>query len=319
MTEKNQGVSVKFARNENYWQPGKPYLDGIEYHNITDQMTQNAALLSKGADKIDVFNGASGEQLQVLNADPDLTIHAFPSGNLSIWPSSRNEDSPFAKLEVRQAISYAIDRQALSEARGFGFMNPSSQFIVSGYYGHFYDERNFFSYDPAKSKELLAAAGYPNGFATDWFASVSMDRDLTVAITEMLAVVGIKCEIDIAEAARITQMRNNGWEGLLFNTFGNLPSLPGTFRLNFDPAYLFNVSTWRPPGYAEDFVKLGKTKTYDQGLGEICHSWIADYMIVIPVLERANSYVVRNSVHDAEFGHWGMGTQWVSENTWMEQ
>ena len=319
MTEKNPGVSVKFARNDNYWQPEKPYLDGFEFHAIVDMMTQNAALLSSGSDRVDVLNGGSGEQMALLGADPDLTVWTFPNGVTSLYPSSNVEDSPFSKQEVREAVSYALNRQEFSDAKGFGFLGPATQFIPEGYYGHFNDGRDLFAYDPDKAKELLAAAGYPNGFRTNWYAANTMDQDMSTALTDMLSAVGIICDMEFPDAGRMTEIRSTGWEGLLFMPFTSLAALPSTFRLQLDPPGVYNVSTWRPPGYEADFAALLQTPTYDQGLAEKMHHWFSDYMLIVPVIEQVNSYVVRNSIQDAEYGYWAVGTQWLPSNMWLKQ
>lgn len=319
MTEKNPGVSVKYARNPNYWQEGKPYLDGFEFHAITDVMTQNAAMLTSGSDRIDVLNASgNAEQWSVLGSDPNLTVYAFTNGVTAIYPSSRNEDSPFANLEVRQAVSYAIDRQTIADAKGFGYLGPATQYIANGYYGYFPDGRNMFSYDPAKAKELLSAAGYPNGFNTVWHVNNNVDKDITLAITDMLADIGIICELDFCETARLSELRATGWEGMIYMAFTSLASLPSTFRLQVDPYYAFNVSTWRPPDYEQDFINLRQSPTFDQGLAQIAHQWIADYMVVVPVMQQASTYIVRNNVKDGEFGYWAVGTQWLPSNIWIE-
>ena len=319
MTEKNPGVSVKFTKNDKYWQPGKPYLDGFEFHAIVDVMTQNAALLSTGSDRVDVLNGGSAEQLSFLGGDPDLTVWAFPNGVTAIYPSSNNEDSPFAKQEVREAVSYAIDRKQFADAKGYGYLAPATQFIPDGYYGHFNDGRDLFEYDPAKAKELLAAAGYPNGFTTNWYAANTMDQDMSVILVDMLSAVGIKCELEFPDAGRMTELRSTGWEGMLFMPFTSLAAVPSTFRLQLDPPGIYNVSTWRPPGYEVDFAALLRTPTYDQGIAENMHHWFADYMLIVPVIEQVNSYVVRNSIQDAEYGFWAVGTQWLPSDMWLSE
>ncbi|MDR0469854.1 MAG: ABC transporter substrate-binding protein [Peptococcaceae bacterium] len=320
MTEKNPGVSVKFTKNGNYWQPEKPYLDGFEFYAITDQMTQNAAMLSTGSDRVDVLNnaGSAAEQMSLLDKDPDLTVWAFPSGVTSIFPSSKTEESPFSKLEVRQAVSYAINREDFAEAKGFGYLQPATQFIPDGYYGHFKDGRNLFEFNPDKAKELLAEAGYPDGFTTNWYAVNTMSPDMSVALTDMLSAVGIKCNMELPEVGRITELRSTGWEGLIYQPFTSLAALPSTFRLSLDIAGVYNVSTWRPPGYELDFAALLKTPTFDQGIAEKMHHWFSDYMLIVPVIESVNSYVVRNSIKDAEYGFWAVGTQWLPSNMWLD-
>ncbi|MCL1805323.1 MAG: ABC transporter substrate-binding protein [Clostridiales bacterium] len=321
MSDKQPGSKVTYDRNEKYWQPGKPYLDNFEFAAITDGMTQNASMLSKGNDRVDVLNNPpSPEQLKVLDADPDLTVWAFPSGTNCIWVSSMNEDSPFAKQEVREAVSYAIDRELVSDALGYGYQKAATQFIPAGYYGHYPDNRDLFGFDVGKSKELLAAAGYPDGFTTTWHASASANLDIIQALIDMLEVIGIKCELELSEPARIVELRSvTGWEGIIYQGFPNLASLPSTFRLSFDVNLNYNKSAWRPPGYTDAFDMLRMTPTFDQGAAEAVHNLLADYMCFIPIMETVNSYVVRNSIRDAEYGYWAVGTQWLVADMWLDE
>jgi ABC-type transport system substrate-binding protein len=176
-----------------------------------------------------------------------------------------------------------------------------------------------FSYSPEKSKALLAEAGYPNGFDTTWYVNSNTDKDISTAITDMLKNVGINCEMEFNETARISELRAKGWEGMVFMAFTSLASLPSTFRLQVDPYYAYNVSTWRPPDYEKDFIALRQSPTFDQSLAEKAHLWLHDYMVIIPVMQQANSYIVRNSVQGGEFGFWAVGTQWLPSNIWLSR
>jgi peptide/nickel transport system substrate-binding protein len=118
LSEWNPGQSIKYAKNENYWQEGKPYLDGVEYYAITDTMTQNAAMQSTGDDGIDLFACSNAEQAYTLissGVDFDSS-HIRGAGTLTLAPNSVDEDSPFYDLRVRQAVACAIDREAICEA-----------------------------------------------------------------------------------------------------------------------------------------------------------------------------------------------------------
>ena len=99
------GESIRYVKNEDYWQEGKPYLDAIEYIFMSDVMTQNAAMQQTGADSIDVLNTNSAEQIVTMENMPGLSISSYSIGPVSLIPSSLDESSPLSKLEVRQAIS----------------------------------------------------------------------------------------------------------------------------------------------------------------------------------------------------------------------
>jgi peptide/nickel transport system substrate-binding protein len=138
--DKKVGISITYARYDNYWQEGKPYLDGIEYVFITDVMTQNAAMMAKTSDAADVVGVTSAEQIALLREDPDLNVKLLPIGPTIMMPSGINPDSPWSIREVRQALSWAIDREAICEARGFGIFTPATQFVAEGYLGRLPDD-----------------------------------------------------------------------------------------------------------------------------------------------------------------------------------
>ena len=83
---------------------------------------------------------------------------------MSLVPDSKHADSPFAKAEVRQAVSYAIDREGMAKTLGFGFWEVVYQPDAAYQFGHIDVSQVPYKYDPVKAKQLLAAAGYPNGF-----------------------------------------------------------------------------------------------------------------------------------------------------------
>ena len=78
---------------------------------------------------------------------------------------SKNPDSPFADVRVRQALEYAIDKQAICDTIGFGFWTPAYQAAAQGSWAYNPDVVGY-PYNPTKAKQLLAEAGYPNGFKT---------------------------------------------------------------------------------------------------------------------------------------------------------
>ena len=130
-----RGSKLTYTRWEGYWQKGKPYLDGVEYLFIRDPMTQQAAMQAKGAEKVHVLCVTSGEQAAMLKAQ-GFQVLTLPVGPVSLLPDSNNADSPLSKKKVREAISYAINREAIVKARGFGFFSPANQIPSPGQLGY---------------------------------------------------------------------------------------------------------------------------------------------------------------------------------------
>jgi peptide/nickel transport system substrate-binding protein len=315
------GGTVEFVKNEEYWQEGKPYLDGIVYENITETVTQNVAVQSTGADGIDALNTFNAEQMATLLDTAPVTVEKNASGPISLYPSSMDESSPLSKLEVRQAISYAINREAIVAARGFDILKPAYQFIPEGYKGHLPESDNLPGYDPEKAKELLAAAGYPDGFKTKLIGAFTFaDQDAVVAIADQLGEVGIECELEFPDAGGSLAYQQQGWDGLFVMTARALASITSTFRLIMDPDYQFYPSMWRPademlPGY----TKIRSAVNLDEKDVQDLHKMVLDNMVLIPVYDTYDAYVVKDNVHGAEFAQWGAGTQWLAWDMWKEQ
>ena len=314
MKERSPGSFVVFERNEDYWQPGLPYLDGVEYISLTDPLVQAAALMSTGEDRVDAVATSSGELISSVVESADVYVKSAPSGPICFMPSSRDEGSPLSKLEVRQAIAYAIDREALCDARGFGIWTPGTQIIAPGFVGHLPDSFDI-NFDPVKAKSLLTQAGYPNGFPVTIYSPSNVDRDSMVAAQGMLRDVGINASLEFPEAGAATELRND-WEGIYVNVVTSFPSLPSTFGLYFDPDYMYYPRMWRPESMAGLYKESRTTEQVEPSLIEQFHQGLMENMICIPVYNIYSSYIIRNNYHDTGFTEWGSGTQWLSHLAW---
>ena len=123
-------------------------------------------------------------------------------------------DSPWADAKVRRAMCYAIDCDALNAAFLMGAAELTDQWAVPGSVTY-NDNINHYTYDPERAKELLAEAGYADGFDTK-ITTVSAYSDIFTAVANMLAEVGIRCEIQQVDGATQNQIYADGtWEGLM--------------------------------------------------------------------------------------------------------
>ena len=106
---------------------------------------------------------------------------------------------PLNNLTVRQALQYAINRQAIINAVYDGYATPKYQFAPEGYSGYLASENTRYSYDPAKAKELLARAGYPHGFTLSLIDAGQLDPNgvLAQAIASQLAAIGVTVNVTL--------------------------------------------------------------------------------------------------------------------------
>ena len=209
-------TKVVYKKFDGYWQKGQPNLDGIEINFIMDPIVRQLSFLNGENDVMFTPQYKDVESIQkqgytIVTAVPYLSS---PNGIIS---DAANPASPFSKLEVRQAMQYAIDPVALSKTVTFGFGEPASQWIFKGHWGYNPDIVGY-PFNPAKAKELLSAAGFSNGIETKLTYFGTPENDLIFqAVAKMLNDVGIKATLAPEQMGRIVQLTFQGQQpdGLL--------------------------------------------------------------------------------------------------------
>lgn len=213
----NQIVLVK---NTNYWRTDQygqklPYLDKVTINvNGNDQI--DAMHFEQGQTAWIAWNmgGIPSSAYPKFMSDPNLKKLTVTAVQNSVqYVGMNTKTGPTAKPLVRQAIEYAIDKQAvlkLNNGRGQIANQPLPPGVV-GYVKNL-DPSVQYTYDPNKAKQLLAQAGYPNGFTIDFYSENSPDQlKFDQAIQQQLAQVGIKVNLhtsswatflDVAEAGK---------------------------------------------------------------------------------------------------------------------
>jgi len=192
-----RGDRVEMTRYIGYWNSALPYLDNVTFKFIGDASAQIAALKSGDIDVIGYI--AAPESAMEMSKDKRFKVFAGTTTGEVIM-STNNKAKPFDNKMVRQAMAYAIDRQAVIDLVMFGYGTPiGSHWSPSTPY--YVDLTRKFAYNPEKAKKLLAQAGYPNGFeATIKLPAIySYSRRAGEVIADQFAQVGIKLNIEIVE------------------------------------------------------------------------------------------------------------------------
>ncbi len=151
-----QNALILLERNEQYFKPGLPYLDRIEFRIIKDGVTRATALR---AGEVDFVNLAPIEHVERLAKDPKMRILRGPP-TATIFLVANNGRRPFDDVRVRKAtIGYGIDRQVISKSALLGLAPPLLSFVPQGTLGH-KDFLEMYPYSPEKAKALLKEAGF---------------------------------------------------------------------------------------------------------------------------------------------------------------
>jgi peptide/nickel transport system permease protein/peptide/nickel transport system substrate-binding protein len=150
---------VVYARNENYWKKGQPYLDGLTITTVADISTSLRAVVAGEADFV---YSLSPQQKPLLDRMHNLGSDISPSLNL-VMAYLNYGRKPLDDVRVRQALNFAIDRDALNKAVGLGLNEPTCAILPRDHWACDTSVINAYPYNPQKARELLAAAGYPDG------------------------------------------------------------------------------------------------------------------------------------------------------------
>ncbi|MDN4495013.1 ABC transporter substrate-binding protein [Ureibacillus aquaedulcis] len=206
--KRNESITVE--KNPEYWQEGLPKLDTIIFRAIPDNSARLNDLMS-GA--IDLADGINPSDATIVESNSELQLIERPSMNIG-YLGLTNTRPPFDNKLVRQAVNYAIDKQAIVDAffqgRAEVAVNPMPS-TISGYN----DEIAGYEYDPEKAKELLAEAGYDGSEIELWAMPVPRPympdgQKVAEAIQKNLSDVGIPSKIVSFEWATYLEKAKNG-------------------------------------------------------------------------------------------------------------
>ena len=155
-----KGDRVELVKNSNYWGSAK-VLDKATFKIISDPSAASAAMMAGDIDAFPQF--PAPESLSMFKSDPRFKVVIGADEGETIL-STNNGKPPFNKLKVRQAIAHAINRQSIIDGAMFGYGTPIGSHFPP-HHPAYVDLTSKYSYNPAKAKQLLADAGYPNGFS----------------------------------------------------------------------------------------------------------------------------------------------------------
>src|SRR3954465_8712816 len=247
MTRVEPGVSIDFERFEDYWAgspKGKPAIKKMSVRFVPDPTTELTELLAGRADWIWNLNP---DQFDNINKLPHLSAvrkESMRIGYLSLDAAGRTgADNPLTKLKVRQAIWHAIDRQAMADKLVTGGSRVPAAPCFPTQFGCNGEAATIYDYNPAKAKQLLAEAGYPDGFDLD-LASYVLPQ-WGSAVQNYLIAVGIRAKLNQLQTAALIQKAKAGELRAYIGSWGS-------FSINDVSAFLPNFFDGGADDYARD-------------------------------------------------------------------
>ena len=255
------------VRNEDYWREGLPYLDVVRYILVLDRSVQ-VAMVRTG--DLDVQDNILPAHAPLLEGSPSVRLLAYPSGRFHAIRVSVDRP-PWDNSTLRQALAYAVDRQAIVDVLLSGNGRPAYTPEGDGFWWSAPDLKPY-TYDPTRAKELLAEAGYPNGITVDWWASATTDNIKDAEVHQaILEESGINLNINTVPSTDKWQMVVTRQIHMNSTSWTPRPDPDGRLRILYHSQGSFNYSGYSDPQVdalidqaATIYDQLEAKKLYDQ-------------------------------------------------------
>ncbi len=215
------GVELVLEANEQYWRK-VPNVKRLVFKAVPDESTRLAMLKRGEADVVYSIRGALAEELR---RTPGLTLKPnYPPGTFWLaFVDQWDSKSPWHDRRVRLAANHAMNRNAINHAETLGLSRITASLIPHTF--DFYWPAPLYGFDPQKAKQLLAEAGYPNGFdAGDYYCDSSY-ANVGEAVVNDLKAVGIRAQLrPLERAAFFAQYREKKFRNIVQSgsgAFGN--------------------------------------------------------------------------------------------------
>jgi len=318
LVEWKRDSHIKWEKNKDYWQKGKPYLDGIEIRYIPDPVTASAKMQAKEADMWTNLPVKDQADLEKKGFKRRYGYAALP---VLIYLNTTDPNKPLGKLQVREAIEYGLDKAPMAKALGFGYFTPLKMTAPEGEWGY---DPNYKGrpYDPAKAKKLLAEAGFSDGLKLKLLAvNTPPGPDQASAIKRYLDEAGFNIDIDLADPGRFFgSVFGTGWDDMALFFTGLDPNYLVTFQrwLSHDPATNLTSFKRSPELIALSKESITHSKEADQiAITKKLVRQIADEACVIPLWNAPAAYMVQPYVHCSYFDEGFI--RWRTFDDWMEK
>lgn len=192
------GDRIVYEANPNYWQEGMPKVQQVTFRIIPDPSTRVAAVQTG---EIDIANRLTPEEAALMEGASNVGVITYPNDRV-YYAGFKNvgngAGTPLEDVRVRQALNYAVNSEAIIASLFNGEANMVNSFVVSSNLG--YDENvPFYEYNPELAMELLAEAGYEEGFEismgcpTDAYVNIN---EVCLVIQRDLGAVGVDVSVE---------------------------------------------------------------------------------------------------------------------------
>jgi len=271
------GQRVVLERFDNYWGELPP-IKNVEFRVITDP---NTALVALQSGEVDLLYSIPMISKDVVEKNPDLRMHQYSSIRL-YYVLMNNSAPPFDNVLARRAMNYAINKDAVIQVAEEGMAKKTVGIFSPDIFG--YSEIKGYDYDPKKAKELLAEAGYKDGFTVSLKTMEGAFRKAAEVIQDNLKEIGVTATIEVMEKNAYIQdlAKGNYQMGIISVSTGADVGLYSVVLKTGQPG---NFSKYSNPRVDELFDAGEKTTVIDERLGIYAElaQILSDDAVVVPL------------------------------------
>jgi peptide/nickel transport system substrate-binding protein len=206
VTERQADVKSVFERFDGYWGDIPTNVETIEFTPISQAATRVAALISGQVDLVYPVPVQDWQRLEDAEGVAPLTgpeartiFLGMDQSRDELLYSNVEGENPFKDMRVRQAFAHAISLEAINDKIMRGAATPSGLMVAPQINGHNPELNDIYPYDPERAKELLAEAGYPDGFTVGMDCPNNRyvnDERICQAVVGLLARVGVEVDLN---------------------------------------------------------------------------------------------------------------------------
>ena len=265
-----RGERLVVVANPNYWREGYPKLAEVVFRFMPESATRVAAVQTG---EIDIAPRLSAEEADTIRGASGLTVLTYPVDRVyyvAFNNMTTGLDTPIMDVNVRRALAHAVDVQTIIDTIFTGYATRAVGFVAAGNLGH--TPVDPVAYDPELAKQLLAEAGYPDGFTIGMAcpqAAYPSINEVCQAIQGYFSDVGVNAELDLMEANAFWDREAN-------------KELP--------PLFVDSWSLTIGESYPRMLGALGKDQTYANWDDPAIHDMLNQIITTVDVEARAQLY-----------------------------
>lgn len=295
--EWKKGDYIRFDRNAEYWEEGKPKLHSVTFKYVPDANTRSQ-MVQAGQAQVDEFPTAVS--VAGLKNSKGVKVDSFPSTSL-IWVNLNNRRKPLDDEHVRRALAYAVDKQAIVRAIYYGQAEEANSMLSKNLMGYAEDTKDL-EYSMAKAKAELAQSGAPKHFSlTIQVQSGDPEKSMLAQILqEAWQDLGIDVKLQTLDSTTVYANRTSGDYDVAMFEMTNDISDPDEWM-----QYMFSSSANINSGYSNPRVdsliaEAAAASDRDERIKDYAEvqQIIADEVPSIPLVYKPGLFAVREEVKD---------------------